>query len=342
MNNEDTGHSMEIVKVDPAMAELVTRAEYDVQIATARKYPRSIKQFLNEARQLVTLNEQVADDCIYALSRGGKTIEGPSVRFAEIILHAWGHCRAGARIVNEDSKFITAQGICHDLQSNTCVSFEIRRRITDSKGKKYSDDMIAVTANAACSIALRNAIFKVIPKALYEPLYFDARKIAAGDQTTLANKRANAIEALQKIGATKEMVFKKLGVKGVEDITIDHLILLKGLHTSVKDGEVTVEQAFAEDKPSTPATEPATKTDALKAELAANKPAEAPKPEAAATTPAAEPAKPATDVPAQPDPIAPTAAFTASGMTGENRSLLTENQPASDSLDIPGFLKRTS
>jgi len=101
---------VEIKSVDTALAELVTRAEYDVQIATARRYPRSIKQFINTAMELVTLNEDVADDCIYALPRDGKTIEGPSARFAELILHAWGHTRAGARIVNEDSRFVTAQG----------------------------------------------------------------------------------------------------------------------------------------------------------------------------------------------------------------------------------------
>lgn len=314
MTNENIGHGIEIIKNDPAMAELVTRAEYDVQISTARKYPRSIKQFLNDARQLITLNEQIADDCIYALSRGGKTIEGPSVRFAEIILHAWGHCRAGARIVNEDSKFITAQGICHDLQSNTCVSFEVRRRITDKNGKKFSDDMVAVTANAACSIALRNAIFKVIPKALYEPLYYDARKIVAGDQTTLANKRASAMVTLQKVGATPEMIFKKLSIAGIEDVTIDHLVLLRGIYTSIKDGEITVEAAFAEEKPAA-TIEPATKIEALKAELAANKPAPAPLPDAPATIPAAPNVMP-------------------------QAGMFIENKPSLDTLEMPEVLIR--
>src|SRR5258708_5503124 len=98
-------------QVDGSLAELVTRAEYDVQIATAKRYPRSIKQFIDNAMEMVTLSEQIADDCIYALPRDGKTIEGPSARFAEMILHAWGHTRAGARIVNEDSRFVTAQGV---------------------------------------------------------------------------------------------------------------------------------------------------------------------------------------------------------------------------------------
>lgn len=226
------------------LAELVTRAEYDIQIATAQKYPRSVKQFLNNARELVTLNESVASGCIYALPRDGKNIEGPSARFAEIMLHAWGHCRAGARIVHEDGRFITAQGVCHDLQRNTLIAFEVRRRITNRSGARFSDDMIGVTGNAASSIALRNAILKVIPKAFWEPLYTEARRVVAGDATTMANRRANALGELQKFGATKEMVLGKLGVKGVEDITVDNLVTLGGIMNAMRDGEVSVEEAF--------------------------------------------------------------------------------------------------
>ncbi len=231
--------------------ELITRAEYDVQIATARKYPRSITTFCKEAMGLVKLNEQIADDCIYAIPRDGKIIEGPSARFAEIILHSWGHTRAGARIVDEDAKFITAQGVCHDLQSNTMITFEVKRRITNKKGHRYSDDMIAMTGNAACSIALRNAITRVIPKAFWDPIYQEARKVVMGDSQTLSSRRAAALEHLAKFGATEEMIVKKLGVVGIEDITLDHLLVLRGIATAIKEGDTTIEQLFSEPKSET-------------------------------------------------------------------------------------------
>lgn len=235
---------MDVQKIDGALAELVTRAEYDVQIATAKKYPRSVKQFMNAARELVTLTEEIADDCIYALPRDGKNIEGPSARFAEVILHAWGHSRAAARIINDDGRFVTAQGVCHDLQNNTLISYEVRRRITNNKGRRFNDDMIGVTANAACSIALRNSILKVVPKALWQPIYEEAKRVVIGNIQTLANKRAKALELMQKFGATHEMVFKRLGVAGVEDITLDHLVILRGFVNALKEGEFTVETIF--------------------------------------------------------------------------------------------------
>jgi hypothetical protein len=287
---------VQVQNVDTALAELVTRAEYDVQIATARKYPRSIKDFINRATEMVTLNESVADDCIYALPRDGKTIEGPSARFAELILHAWGHTRAGARIVNEDSRFITAQGVCHDLQSNTLIAYEVRRRITKSNGNKYSDDMVGVTGNAASSIALRNAITKVIPKALWNPIYEEARKVVVGDSSTLANRRAKALEHLQKFGATADMVFKKLNVKGVEEITLDHLVMLRGIATALKEGDTTVDEVFAEEKPA-----PVTKTDAVKEKLKAKASEAAPVNQSATDS-----SPPAAEVkPTDPKPVLP-------------------------------------
>lgn len=237
-NQKEISHA----EADGALAELVTRAEYDVQIATAQKYPRSIKQFMDDAMSMVTLNEAVADECIYALPRDGKTIEGPSARFAEIIFSAWGHARAGARIVNEDAKFVTAQGVCHDLQKNTLIAFEVRRRITNKHGTRYNDDMIGVTGNAGSSIALRNAILKTIPKAFWSPIYEAARKTVMGDHKTLAARRDTALAVLMKFGATPDIVFKLLNIKGVEDITPDHLIIMKGLATALRDGDTTLEQ----------------------------------------------------------------------------------------------------
>lgn len=232
--------------VDSSTVALLNKSEIDQQIATAHKYPRSIKRFRDETLQMVTLNETIAQECIYALPRDGKTIEGPSARFAEVVASAWGNSRAGARVVNDHGEFVTAQGVFHDLERNVAITYEVQRRIVDKKGNRFKPDMIGVTANAACSIALRNAILKGVPKAFWSDMYEAARRTAIGDNQTLANRRARALGVLQKYGATPEMVFKLLGIQGEEDITLEHLTVLFGITTSLKEGETTVEQAFAE------------------------------------------------------------------------------------------------
>ncbi len=240
---------------DQALIQAISKAELDQAITTARAFPRSVKEFMDECMQLATLNTEIADDCIYALPRREKdkatgkwvtkNIEGPSARLAEIVLHSWGNCRGGARVVAEERDFVVAQGVFHDLQKNVHITFEVKRRISTSEGKRYNSDMIGVTGNAACSIALRNAVFKGVPKALWSPVYEAARKVCIGDQRTLANRRADALAALQKQGATPEMVLTLLGVKGIDDITLDHLTTLRGVFNSIKEGETTVERAFA-------------------------------------------------------------------------------------------------
>jgi hypothetical protein len=245
MKDNFEGKEVATMSVDGNTVSLLNKSEIDMQIATAHKYPRSIKRFRDEATQMVTLNESVAESCIYAIPRDGKTIEGPSARFAEVVASAWGNCRAGARVVSEGEDFITSQGVFHDLERNVAITFEVQRRITGKGGKRYGPDMIGVTGNAASSIALRNAILKGVPKAFWDDLYQAARKVVMGDVKTLANRRAEAVKAFVAFGITQEQLLAKLGVAGLEDVTMEHLVTLRGLLTAIREGDTTPEQAFA-------------------------------------------------------------------------------------------------
>lgn len=253
----------EVLTAESGTLAVLSASEINQQIATAHKFPRSVRRFLDEAKQLVTLSEETADECIYALPRDGKTIEGPSARFAEIVAYSWGNARAGARVMDDAGDFVTAQGVFHDLEKNVAITYEVKRRITDKHGRRFKPDMIGVTANAACSIALRNAILKGVPKALWSTLYETARQIVMGTAETLANRRAAALAYLQKFGATEDMVLALLQVQGIEDITLDHLVTLRGIATAIREGDTTVEQAFA--APGQAAT--SAETDALNEKL---------------------------------------------------------------------------
>ncbi len=274
MSEFEEGRELTAMSVESGTAALINRSEIDMQIATAHKFPRSIKRFRQEALAMVTLNEQIAESCIYALPRGDKTIEGPSARFAEVVASAWGNCRAGARVVSDQGNFVTAQGVFHDLERNVAITYEVQRRITDRKGRRFNDDMIGVTGNAASSIALRNAILKGVPKAFWDDMYQAARATVMGDFQTLANRRAEAMKAFVALGVKPDQVLAKLGVAGVEDIGLEHLVTLRGLITAIKEGDTTPEQAFGEVEPAAkaedkkaPAELPAFDAEKFKAEL---------------------------------------------------------------------------
>lgn len=232
--------------------ESMERVQIDVQITTAKRYPRVLSSVKKAMLEFATLDEETAASCFYTLPRQGKSIQGPSARMAEIALSCFQNIKAGARIIGNDGKTITAQGVCHDLQNNVCVSVEVKRRITDKGGRTYNDDMQVVTGNAACSIALRNATFKVVPAALVKPIYEAAKRVAVGDAKTLSDRRAKCVDAFAKMGVSKEKLLAKLERKAVEDISLDDLETLIGLHTAIKEGDATIDESFAEAKASAP------------------------------------------------------------------------------------------
>lgn len=255
---------------EEGMAAMINRSEIEQQISTARRFPRSLKRFRDESIQMVTLSESIAEQCVYALPRDGKTIEGPSARFAEVIASAWGNNRAGARVIDDRGDFIIAQGVFHDLERNVAITYEVQRRIVDRQGKRFRADMIGVTANAACSIALRNAVLKGVPKAFWEDIYTEARRVIMGDVKTLANRRAQAVAAFQRYGVSAEQICTKLEVAGVEDIGLEHLVLLRGMLTAIKEGDTTPEDAFAAQQQAGAQTKAATWTDKAFAASLAN------------------------------------------------------------------------
>jgi hypothetical protein len=160
------------------------------------------------------------------------------------VANSYTNMKFGARILEVGAKEVVAQGIAHDLENNVSTSVEVRRRITTSKGKRYGDDMIAVTCNAACSIALRNAIFKAVPFALFKGIYEQAKKVAIGDAKTLNERRAKMIAAFAQMSVPKERILESLGVAGVDDINLTHMETLLGQYNAIKDGEVSVDEQF--------------------------------------------------------------------------------------------------
>lgn len=317
MSNELMDNNPDPSPVDSSLLVQLSRSQIEQQVTTAHKFPRSIVKFRREAQQMVTLNEQVAGECVYALPRGGKTLEGPSARFAEIVASAWGNCHAGARVISDEGEFVIAQGVFHDLERNVSITIEVPRRITDKNGRRFNTDMIGVTGNAATSIALRNAILKGVPKAFWSDMYEAARQTIMGDFKTLHNRRADALKAFQAYGVSPAQIYAQLGIAGEEDITLENLLTLRGFMTAIKDGDSTPEQIFTES-----AAPPVAMPQARSARQPAQQPAQpAAQPAAAA---AADPAQPA----AQPERNA-----TAQAMR-ENPPP-TSGMPADDSPDRP-------
>ena len=255
-------NTLQIISKSEAL-EALNRSEVDIQIATAKQYPRVVADCVNQIVALATIDEQTAEECFYSLRRNeGKdttVIEGPSVRLAEIIATSWGNLRVQSQIIGNDGKFLTARGICHDLQTNVAVSSEVQRRIRTKEGKLYSDDMQMVTGNAAAAIAFRNAVFKVVPKAVISKALDAIKEKAKGNAEDLEVNRQKMLSYYAKLGVTKEMILFYLGVESVDDINGDGMNELRGVKNSIKEGMTTVKEAFIDPYQKNQATQEATK-----------------------------------------------------------------------------------
>lgn len=245
-------------KEEPSALESIERASIDIQIATAHRFPRTLSKVKADMLSFATLDEETALSTFYTLPRGGKTIQGPSVRMAEIAIACYGNLRAGARpiqtVTTGDHPHVIVQAVAHDLEKNVAITIEKRRRIVGkkSKGGAIDEDDINLAVNACSAIAFRDAVFKVVPQALIKPVFEQAKAVAVGDIKSLGVKRTKTVERLTQMGAKLENILARVEAKKIEDIDLSRLEMLIGLGTALKDGETTLEDAFPN-----PAVEPA-------------------------------------------------------------------------------------
>lgn len=255
-------NEVEIVEqVSPAIIYQQDKAAIDVQITTAKAYPRNIKRALDNVLALVTMDPETAETCNYSVPRGGKAITGPSVHLAKILAQQWGNLRIEAKVVDIDGTHITSEAVCFDLETNIAIKTQVKRSIMQNETKwdggksvrtgrmiRMNEDMITVTGNAANSIALRNAVLSVIPKAVVDKAYKAAKQTMTGDisdNVKLIAKRKKVFDGLKDAyNVTEPEILHAIGRAAVDHVTGDDLVVLIGIGTAIKDGDTTVEQAF--------------------------------------------------------------------------------------------------
>ena len=250
MENQGNGYEVLQVNQDQNVIQIdaVERANVDSLVATAKQYPRDLARSVNNSIAMATMDAATAQSCGYALPRGGKPITGPSVHLAKLIVSNWGNMRAEAKVVQITDKQVISRGTCWDLENNVATAFEVRRSIVGKNGKRFSDDMITVTGNAANSIAYRNAVFSVIPKAITDKVYQAAQHFITGDlsdEEKLVARRKKCIDFFRdEYGITENEVVMLCGKQTVNQIKADQIALLLGITQSLKDGDTTVEEVM--------------------------------------------------------------------------------------------------
>jgi hypothetical protein len=220
----------------PLAIQLAT-AMVDKRIATARAYPRSIARFKQQTAQLLSEDVETAISAEYAKPVGNGYVHGPSIRLAELAAMCWGNLEVevGEPIVNERNVFV--QATAWDLQNNFRMDGTATMSIIDKYGQRYKPHMIETTCAAVASKARRNAIISVIPRAYINDLLQVARDVARKNLPTVEQQRAALLDFFAKQHRIiPDQIFKAVAVQGVEDITQEHITLLRGIAQALKEG----------------------------------------------------------------------------------------------------------
>lgn len=227
----------------------IDRAEIDMQIATAKQYPRSVSACLDNARALIKMDKESASQAFYLLDfyDKSKPVIGPSIRMAEILAGCWKNIRYGSRPLEVTDTTVVAQGYCYDLENNVAFTATKTKSIVDKRGNRFKPDLVVKIMLAAQAIAERDAILKVIPRAFANNLVEEAMNVAEGGEKSMSERQDDAVKFYTSKGITEERLCAWLGVDSARDMTLKHLQILRALANSIKDGVTTLEEAFKDD-----------------------------------------------------------------------------------------------
>lgn len=227
----------------------MNRAETENQIDIAKRYPREVDKIKAKFLTYATCDQETAAAMFYKkpVDNKGTLATGPSIRMAEIAANTYQNIRYGSRIVNIEEKWVTVQGVVIDLENNLSYTAEVKRSIWSEKGGyRYSQNLIETTIKAAQAFAVRDAIFKVIPLALFNNEIKEIKRIGAGSKSgvPLAKRLENALAMFKKLGVESDKVLLKIQVNDISEATEDHLADLIEIYNAINDKEATVEEMF--------------------------------------------------------------------------------------------------
>lgn len=236
-NQQETGTDVaavveaEVISLD----DLSPQAPDRVAVETAKAHPRSIETFRKNLYEIATIDKESARSMYYGIKRSGRVIEGPSVRFAETVLYAFGNLQVFGRVTEVGATQLIAEAAAWDMEKNTRIGKRVSRRITDKHGRRYSEDMIGVTSNAAISIAIRNAVLSIVPRPLWQASFDGALDAAVGRAKTFKEHREFWTKWWKEQGGTDEEMWQYLDVKGPDDIGPFEIRRLYGLKNAISE-----------------------------------------------------------------------------------------------------------
>ena len=226
-------------------------AEAQGKLIIAKKFPRDEVVAYAKAMQACQ-RPKMAATAFYSYPRGGSTVSGASIRFAEELARCWGNVDYGIKELSRDSGKSEMQAYAWDMETNTIsVQNFTNPHQRESGGKMVkltSDrDIYEINANMAAR-RLRARILAVLPNWFVEDCINECKKTLAGkNETPLIDRVRNMLVQFERFSVTKEMIEKRLK-HTIETTTQDEFVELVGIFNSLKDKQSSVVDWFEQPK----------------------------------------------------------------------------------------------
>lgn len=244
-------------------------AEAQGKLVIAKRFPRDEVQAYAKAMEACQ-RPTMAEKAFYSFPRGGQTVEGPTIRFAEELARCWGNIDYGIKELSQDEGKSEMQAYAWDLETNAqsiqnFTNPHLREK-TDKKTKtvtmeslKSQRDIYENNANMATR-RLRSRILAILPSWFVEDAIAECKKTLAGqNETPLVDRVKKMVVQFAKLGVTQEQIEKRLKRK-IDTMNADDFVEYIGIYNAIKQGESKIAEWFEAEKVASDLT------DALKGE----------------------------------------------------------------------------
>lgn len=221
------------------------------KLLLAKQFPRNYTNCYATAIEACQ-RKGFADKAFFAYPRGGQTVTGVTIRFAEELARCYGNLDYGIKELSHEDGKSEMQAYAWDLETNTVSSqnFTVEHIMETRNGSRKltsQRDIYERTANDGAR-RLRSRILAILPPDLVEDCIKECKKTLAGQNgIPFKDKVKNMVVAFAKYGVTKEMLEKRLD-HTVESISEDELTEYIGIFNGLAQKETTVSDWFEQPK----------------------------------------------------------------------------------------------
>lgn len=233
-------------------------AEAQGKLVIAKRFPRDEVAAYNRVAQACQ-RKGIAEKAFYSYNRGGSTVNGPTIRFAEELARCWGNIDYGIKELSQDEGKSEMQAYAWDLETNAqSVQNFTNPHIREVGGKAKvltsKRDIYEINANMGAR-RLRSRILAILPNDLVDMAIMECRRTLAGNNDEpLIDRVKKMVVAFGKIGVTQEQIESRLHRK-IDTMTADDFVDYTGIYNAIKNGESKVAEWFEAEKEASELTE---------------------------------------------------------------------------------------